>query len=178
MNISYPRIDDAMLIPFRAIDAQLKQHPDLLERAECPYPKAVRDFLSTRLANKPVDIKRNYDDDDLEAEIAELYSELKSAGFGSGVDAKDKAQVLKTYADLLTKMVALRERMMNVRYMGAFQKSVIEMLETVLTPGQRSDFIEKMGAYLNADLPVDRAAILGQGDLGDPAPSEGEGPGA
>lgn len=176
MNISYPRIDDAMLVPFRAIDAQLKKHPDLLSRPECPYPSSVKQFLAERLAKTETSgAKRHYDDDDLEAEIAELYSELKVAGLRvSGVDAKEKAQVMKTFADLLTKMVTLRERVVNIRHMSGFQKSVIEILETVLTPDQRGEFLERMHAYLSGQ----RTEVLGQGDLGDPAEAEGEGPAA
>jgi hypothetical protein len=176
MNLSYPRVDDAMLIPFRAIEAQLKKYPDFLDRSECPYPTAVREFLASRLGQSTEPIaKANYDDDDLASEIAELYSELKRAGFNAtGVDAKEKSQVLKTYADLLTKMVALRERVMNIRYMSSFQKTVIQILETLLTPAQRSEFVERMHAYLSDDRP----ALLGQGDFGDPFEAEGEGPGA
>jgi hypothetical protein len=180
MNISYPRIDDAALVPLRAVEAQLKKYPDYLDRRECPYSPAIRDFLRSRLGKaEAAPVKRHYDDDDLEAEIAELYSELKKAGFNlTGVDAKEKAQVMKTYADLLTKLVTLRQSVVNIRYMGLFQKAVLEVLETVLTADQRGEFITKMGTYLNADLPVDRAAVLGQGDLGDPASPESEGPGA
>lgn len=172
---TYPRIDDAMLVPFRAIEAHLKRDPTYLEKA--PYADSVRSFLAKRLGEQTAPERPEYDDDDLLGEISWLYNEVKRASSTTAsADPKDRFQMFKTASDQLTKLVSLRERQLNVRYMADFQRAVLELLESVITPGQRSDFIELMGKYI--DLQGDRTALLGQGDVSDPVEAEGEGPGA
>lgn len=148
----YPTITDATLVPLRAIDIQLKEFPDLLMRAECPYPPAIRLFLQ-RLAGGGAVASVVYSDDDTIQEVADLYTELKRVAFKAGQvaggDTKDQVGVLKTTADLLGKMVDLRAKAFSVRDMARFQKAVVEMLEAVCTPAQRTDFIDRMGAYQN-----------------------------
>jgi hypothetical protein len=174
MPIQYPRLDDATLIPFRAIEALLKQTPDLLQRDDCPYSASVREFLVTRLGKGEFK-KIDYSDDDLETEIADLYTELKRAGLSVTMsDPKDKIAMLKTASELLTKLVSLKERIQNVRQMGQFQRTVVELMERILTPAQRSNFVDSLGSYL--DLRNTRTSLLGQEHPGDPASSQGEGP--
>lgn len=150
----YPTITDATLVPIRAIEVQLKEFPDLLVRPECPYPPPIRTFLGRLLGEVREGLGGvEYSDDDTIQEISDLYTELKriafKAGQVSGGDTKDQMAVLKTSSDLLSKMVDLKAKAFSVRDMSRFQKAVVEMLEAVLTPPQRSDFIDRMGAYLD-----------------------------
>lgn len=153
---SYPTVTDSSLVPFRALELQMKQYPDLLTREDCPYPPSVKTFLAKVLNPQgvrelPVESgNTSMSDEDLESEIVLLYRDLQKASSQiTGIDPKDKAAFLKTTSDLLTKMVALRERQMNVRQMGKFQKTVVELLEGVMTPAQRTEFVEKMGQHVD-----------------------------
>lgn len=149
----YPSLTDASLVPFRALEAQLDTFPDLLSRPDCPYPNHIKAFLGQMLLEKGAKAPSvDYDDDDLLREISDLYTELKTQNTTlQTTDTKDKVALLKATADLLTRMVSLKERAMNIRDMGRFQRAVLELLEGVLTPAQTSEFIEKMGKYI--DLP-------------------------
>jgi len=148
----YPGVTDATLVPFRAIELQLKEFPDLLDRPECPYPPHIKAFLR-RLTGEPgtapVPVEA-FGEDDLLREITELYETLRRTSESVNTnDAKDKIAMLKTSADLLTRMVDLKGKALNQREMARFQKLVVEILETVITPAQRAEFIEKMGSHLN-----------------------------
>lgn len=149
----YPTITDATLVPFRAIEIQLKEIPDFLTRAECPYSPAVRLFLG-RLAEgdaAPVVAAAEMGDDTTIQEITDLYAELKRVAFVGGQvgrgDSKDQMAVIKTASDLLSKLVDLKSKAFSVRDMSRFQRAVVDMLEGVLTPAQRSEFIDRLGAY-------------------------------
>jgi hypothetical protein len=148
----YPTFSDASLVPFRAIDAQLKQYPDLLDRSDCPYPPHVKTLLR-RLVGEPGAApvpEQPLDDDDLVTETSTLYRSIKTAGETmKSSDPKDQMAIFKTSADLLSKLVTLREKAQSVRQMSQFQRAVIEVLEQVITPAQRSEFIEKLGKFIN-----------------------------
>lgn len=148
----YPPLTDVSLVPFRAIEAQLKQFPDLLDRPDCPYNPSVKSFLRRFAGETPIAIPEEgaMDDDDLVTETAALYRRIQTTSQSTqATDAKDQAQIFKILADLLGKLITLREKAMNVRSMSQFQRSVIEVLETVVTPAQRSEFIEKLGKHLD-----------------------------
>lgn len=148
---TFPTLTDAQLVPFRTLEIQLKQFPDLLDRQDCPYPPHIR-TLVRRLIGEHVGpiVDEPMDDDDLVQETVNLYREIQRASLNVNTsDPKDKMTIYKTSADLLTKLIALREKAVNMREMSNFQKSVIEVLESVLTPAQRSDFVEKLGKYTN-----------------------------
>lgn len=147
----YPTLTDAQLVPFRALEAQLGQFPDLLDRQDCPYPPHIR-TLVRRLIGEHVGpvVDEAMGDDDLVQETINLYREIQRASTNVNTsDPKDKMAIFKTSADLLTKLVALREKAVNIRQMSQFQKAVVEVLESVLEPAQRSDFVEKIGNYTN-----------------------------
>lgn len=146
--ITFPTITDATLVPFRALQVQLADDPLLFKRSDCPYPTHISAFLLDILDKKERRVSE-YSDNDLIQETIDLYDEVKRAGMSSGsVDPKDKMSILKTSADLLNKLVTLRERAMNVRDMSDFQRKVVECLEAVVTPAQRSEFLEKMEKYV------------------------------
>lgn len=150
---TYPTVTDASLVPFRALDVQLKTFPDLFDRPECPYPPHIRQFLSRLVAQQaPAAAPTGpMSEEDLETEIVTLYRDLQTASAQlTGVDPKDKAAFLKTIGDLLTKMVTLREKVINMRQMSDFQRRVVQVLEGVLEPHQRTEFIKILGDY--ADL--------------------------
>jgi hypothetical protein len=137
---SYPAITDAMLVPFRAIDVQ----PGCLDDPACPYPPAIKAFLK-RLIGDTTPIKA-FDDEDLEKEINDIYRQLQDVPVTT--DTKENIAMFKVRADLLTKMVSLKERAMNARDMARFQRTVVEVLDQIITPAQRNEFLEKLTPYV------------------------------
>ena len=139
---TYPKLNEASLIPFKALMLQLKDDPDLFSRSECPYEVGVKDFLAELLggAQEP----KSYDDDNLVHETIKLFEVAKEATQMTVADPKDRVAMVKNASDLLGKLIAMRQTAMNIRSMSQFQKTVIEVLEGVLEPHQRSEFIEKL----------------------------------
>lgn len=143
----YPTITEATLVPFRVLKIQMDKDPTLLHRAECPYSPTMKSFLLELLEREKGEVK-TYDDDDLFRETVELYDDVKKSSLGIGnADAKDKVAILKNTADLLTKLMDLRAKAMNIREMSRFQKVVLDCLDGVVTTDQRAEFIEKLGKY-------------------------------
>jgi CBS-domain-containing membrane protein len=144
-NLKYPNITDAMLIPFRAIEVQLDTAPDLLDRPECPYPAHVKALLKRLLggSDPPPKERKEFSNEDLELEIQDLYEELRNTTIKG--EAKEQIALVKTRADLLTRMVGLKERALNARDMARFQRTVITTIDAHLTPAQRSEFLEQLG---------------------------------
>lgn len=145
MSPRYPPISDTSLVPVRAVQALLKNHPDALDQQDCPYSPSIRAFLRELFAIRAEAVEV-YDDDELGIEIVRLYKEVQRMQASS--DPKEAAQIAKTKAGLLEKMLEMRERQINVRNMAKFQKVVVETMETILTPAQRSDFTEKLANVL------------------------------
>jgi len=144
---TYPTITDATLVPLRAIQLQLIEDPDFLNHDDCPYPTHIRDFLRV-FGGVQSEKRGSYSEDELIDDITDLYEELKTITRSvNNPDVKDKIALMKTAGDLLTRMVALKEKAVNMRSMSQFQRAVVEVLETVITPAQRSEFIEKLGKY-------------------------------
>jgi hypothetical protein len=154
----YPSIDDALLVPFRALQQQLVKTPDLLTRAECPYPPAIRAEL-TQLLQAPAPEAMDLDLEDidtLEGEISQLYRNVKafSAGMAQSKD-KDAINLYKTLTSLLEKIMEMRGSVLNMKNMSDFQRRVLEVLDNIVTPEQRAEFIEKLGSFAEG-LPHDR----------------------
>lgn len=148
----YPTITEATLTPFRAIEIQLRDTPDLLDRAECPYPPTTK-VLLRRLTDATVgmvgavkgDPLTIADEAALDDEIAALYRSVKvSSDTYVGTDVKDKMSLMKVSNDLLTKLVDLQAKRFNIRNMARMQRIVVEALEEHLSPGQRTEFITKL----------------------------------
>lgn len=153
-NPSYPTITEASLTPFRAIEVQLTTFPDLLDRAECPYPPLVKAMLRRLIGGEMVDTGTSSLSDaaerTLDDEIAAIYQSVRrEADHYSGSDPKDKMSFLKTSNDLLTKLVDLQSRRINIRNMALTQRAVVEAMEEFLTPAQRTQFIDKLGTFID-----------------------------
>lgn len=155
----YPPLDDLKMMPFRVIAAQFEKFPDLLDRPECPYAHGVKVMLRRlMIADKMGDLKdevaidglTDAASDALDREIASLYLTVKQDGERyTGADMKDKMAFMKTAHDLLSKLVDLQTKRMNIRNMAKMQKAVVEVMEEFLSPAQRTQFITKLKDYID-----------------------------
>lgn len=145
----FPTITTEMLVPFQALLAQLATDPKVLDQADCPYSNETKDFLK-RLAGFATSTGGNtaiaFTTEELEQEVSDLLRSAKEASANLGtIEAKDKMAVLKGQGQLLEKLIELRERMLNLKHMSAFKRVVIDVLDTVCTPAQRTEITTKLG---------------------------------
>jgi hypothetical protein len=151
MTLSYPPISDVTLVPIRTIDLLLKEHPDALSRPDCPYPAHIRTFLARildRKLEKVAVVEVEMDLEQLGIEISALYQDIRETLKVEIADPKDKVAVIKTGTEQLNRLIGLREKVMNLREMSEFQRAVMEVLEQVVTPAQRSEFVERLAKYV------------------------------
>lgn len=151
--MTYPPASSSSLTmtALRAIRLLLEKDPAYLDHPECPYNPELKAFLKDLF--KPVAAVRQmirYDDDNIFTEVCDMYDQVRESITNLGaVDAKERSQILKNATDLLTKLVTLREKQSGIRDQARFVKSVIELLEAVLTPAQRTEFLTHMEEYIN-----------------------------
>lgn len=152
--MTYPLLTTSTLsvTGLRAVRLLMEKSPDYLDQAGCPYGPELKSFLR-ELFKPTVTAPRKmirYDDDEIFTEVCDMYDQVRTSIDTLGaVDAKERSQILKNATDLLTKLVSLREKQSSIRDQGRFVKSVIELLEAVLTPAQRTEFLTRMGEYNN-----------------------------
>ena len=60
------------------------------------------------------------------------------------MDPNDQASMMKNQMGLFEKWVSLREKVLNLREMSEFQQIVIGFMDEVLTPTQRTDFMNRL----------------------------------
>lgn len=152
MQPYYPAIDDPLLTPFRALQAQLEQFPDLLTRAECPYTPEIREFLAALFAaevKSPLDDLDLEDLDNLEGQITDLYKRINRFSAGIEKNDKDALTFFRASAGLLEKMVSMRQAVFSAKNHSEFQTRIMDVMDNVLTAEQRSEFVEKLGKFAN-----------------------------
>lgn len=85
----------------------------------------------------------------LYTESKALYTKLKdeSSTF-AGMDTGEKAQYFRVATSLLDKLITYQERTLNLKQIHDFQMTVMEVMEEVLTPTQRTEVMEKLQAAI------------------------------
>lgn len=154
----YPPLSEATLTPFRAIEIQLQNDPDFLDRPECPYPPMIKAMLR-RLAGGQMAVATGTEDaqalvdaglEGLDIEIAKLFLQVKQdINTYTGSDPKDKMAFTRTAQDLLSKIVDMQAKRYNVRNFARAQAIMVEVLEEFLTPAQRTTFLTKLESLNN-----------------------------
>lgn len=147
----YPPITATNLAPFRALKALLDKDPAYLDKPECPYEPDVKAFVRQMLGSALISPTIALETpDDLEDQLETVYSDLMAFKKDlAKADSNEKIQWAKAVVGILDRIIAMKERVHNVKNYSDFQKRVIELLEVTMEPAQRSDFVERLGKYLH-----------------------------
>lgn len=149
----YPNIpEDAVKNLVVALKLAAEQS-DYLTNQECPYGHVVGNFIQSKLGSAPAPPPTKgavsaSEVLDLEVELIQTYNNMKDEK-PSKEDAASLQGFYRTRTSLLTKMVELQERVKNQKSIGEFYSVVLNILEEIATPTQRTIFAEKLGAFLN-----------------------------
>lgn len=142
----YPTLTGTDMTPFRVLKSQLALDPDYLSRPDCPYPQVLKAELAELLTGRVKAVRKLDDADDLLIELTGVYDSLKEMGEQIGtIDAKDKIQWMKAQVSVLERLTELMSRVVNMRQMSRFRRVVLELLDNILEPAQRTLFVEKLG---------------------------------
>lgn len=165
----FPPLPDDLDWSLNLIRTHLKENPDYLLDPDCPYPEALRTVLEDLMGeNEPPagagGVAGGWDDgemvpegeakwDWLERESASLLRELTEAK--NGLDVRDNAEKMAYFrvaTALLEKIVAIQERVLNLKHIGRFHQTVLGVMEDVLEPDQRTTVMERLRESLRIDV--------------------------
>lgn len=142
MNTHYPSVDLAVLQRISLIRRLASENPSFFE--DSPYDEAVKAWFAAPLV-APVQASGDYPDlADADVEAEELLKHLKSLKNSLPNDTADQLAWVRAAATLLDKIVTVKERANSVKRMQEFEKLVIDTLQDVMTPEQRTVFQNRM----------------------------------
>lgn len=127
-----PALDEKMIWTLEVIARGLAADGTYLDGAD--YPEEVLALLSGRGAAGIVD-EAVVEGLDVPEEIEKMFRDLKKVrdGFATS-DSAEKIAYFRLAISLLEKLVALKERSLNVRRIGQFHSLVLQVLEENLEP--------------------------------------------
>jgi len=119
---------------------KVKLQPELLESDQLPpeFVRAIKPLIQVKKAT-------NQTIEDLATEIQQLYTELnefKPLFTGGEEDRDAQQQYLKLKAALISKLVDLKERTVNLRTLKSFQDKVLLAVDKVMDAEQRTEFMK------------------------------------
>jgi len=163
MNV-FPDITDTKILPFKLISGILLDDPNALDRADCPYSSNVKVFLKSlfvkRDEQKASEMNpTNLSELALETIEGEGYEELENIDLKLKTliatldkvqknlkisETNEQIQVAKAQAQLLDRLLAMRERVLNMKNMAFYTETVLELIEEHLSPDQRTSIINRL----------------------------------
>lgn len=154
MTFHYPKLDQETLKNLNVVQKIAKAHPSYFITS--PYSSEIQRlitewFLAPKVAiSKTVETGKSAVEDDREPwvmlyeETRDLYSNLKNTEIMEDTNTSEKMAYFRTATSLLEKLVSLQERSLGLKEVGEFQHKVMDILETVMTPAQRTQVMEKL----------------------------------
>ena len=145
----YPPLDAGSVTAVRAAVSQARRHADWLVSPGCPYDQATRLGLTELLralppaSSAPEEPQAPVDDADryttLEGDANSMLRELRELLTQIGKEeVKERLAGYKVATTLMEKLIDLGERASTLRDMSQFQRGVLKVFDTVLTPAQRT----------------------------------------
>lgn len=163
--MSYPTLDLNAVMNLLPIREQLSADPEFLDKPDCPYGADIRAALKTlfppdtevkataKSGRKGGKGKNEISEEQaavIEAEATALLQELKDLKppAGKGFDHDTKISIIKAKTALIEKVVNIQERFFNIRKVSTFMKTVINILDKMVEPDKRNDFLKELEPYL------------------------------
>lgn len=88
------------------------------------------------------------DNDEVAKEIEDIRRELQQLKIDAkGLQTSDKIQIIKTRAGLVEKLVAMSERIFNLKRMSLFQSTVLGILDDLMPEDRRKDFLKRIQPF-------------------------------
>ena len=153
MSFYYPKLDDTTIKNLRVVKQLMVVHPGYFLDPLCPYSKDVEETLTEWFIEKksslsqPVVVKADDEAspwDMLYKESKTLFENLKQVEFSQQGETSEKMAYFRTATSLLEKLVSLQERALGLKEVGDFHRTVMDIMENVLTPTQRTDVMDQL----------------------------------
>lgn len=155
MTFYYPPLDETTIKNLEIVRQLVQAHPGYF--LEAPYSQATEGLLTTwfleqrralgsvsDLPDVPVPVDNRDPWEMLYEESKALFLQLKTVSARSEGDTNERMQYFRTATALLEKMVSLQERAHSLKEIGDFQRMVLSVMDSVLTPTQRTSVMEQL----------------------------------
>jgi hypothetical protein len=156
----FPPIPSDLHLALGMICDHLEEDPQALLDEDCTYSHencAALMRLRGEVVTRPLlaqpddgtyaatDMIENVGSLDLEAQFNTMLKELQSTGSHLGDStSSEKIQYFKAATQLLAKLLEMKERAGGLRRIGLFYTAVMDVMETVLTPDQRTAVMDRL----------------------------------
>lgn len=147
MSFFYPELDTSTLKNVEIVRQLVQKHPSYF--LESPYGSEAETLLTKWFkrarsdTDGGVEAERSFDG--LIAELEFIFSDLKTARPPDS--SEEKIAYIKTSTLVLERIVGLQERAFNVKQVSDFQRAVMQIMDEVMTPTQRTVIMDKMAAF-------------------------------
>jgi hypothetical protein len=144
----YPELDQGMMTALTAIRMNIAEDPEYL--ANAPYEDRVKTQLQQLFTKREAGEAMSLSDDDIAAEIEELFNSLKDYANdvkGADTDLKDKAAFFRVATALTEKILAQRERAVRLKEWRAFVDKIVVLFED-LEPDLRTRFMDEISEFI------------------------------
>lgn len=147
MPRTYPSLDIPALKTARIVARLAGEDQDYFDDPACPYPIDVIEFFrgipnarATRVKSVPVELQS------LDVEVEELLKQLKSLqqSFDNQTSNKEHLEYIKAATSLLGKLTELKEKSAHISDVDEFKRTVLGILADVMTPEQRTAFMDRL----------------------------------
>ncbi len=169
----YPNIRPEAVMTMNIVVMNIEQDPSYLDRAECPYPKEVKDFFRKKI--EVIKGKRpkvsgsgsnegEGEGDDggngglfegkdelivLDTQIIQLIEDLEDFSQKLDVgDVSEKMAYFRTKTALIEKLVTMRERISNLKEINDFRLTLLSFMNEICTKDQITELMHRLDGIL------------------------------
>lgn len=138
----FPTLNDGVFTAIRQIQRLVAADPNYFKADDCTYPPDFIKLFSpiAAVASVPLaDIELG----DFEVEAEELLKYVKGLK-PTGDVAKDGIDYTRAMTSLLEKLLSIKERAAKLKDVAEFEAKVVEFLQDILTPEQRTLFMDRV----------------------------------
>lgn len=138
----YPDLNQQLDIALHLMGEEI----DYLSQSDCPYSVGTKSSM-TKMATivAAVTIEPTDKWAKLERETQDLYDDLKDSKENLSIeDHAERMSYFRTATSLLDKLVGLQERAVGLKAIGNFHQTVLDIMEDVLDPGQRTEVMARL----------------------------------
>lgn len=175
MDNNYPTLRLGVLQGIATLKAACDAEPGYLRKPACPYDNDTVKLLEKVFkplevvvekevyiekptkgkVGRPKKAKELSDSDaaEVEAEAKEMLKELRQLdktieGEIKQLDTKTRLDILKVRANLMEKLVSIRERFTSARKVAEFQQIVVGILDDLVEESKRDEMLKRLEEFL------------------------------
>ncbi len=153
----YPKITEDSVLTMTLVRQNLENDPKYLDHKDCPYSDVIKKFFRVGivpLQAETTDIFADGNDlETVEQQIKLVLSDLGAmAAQMIGADTNERLNYLRIKTPLLEKLIAMQERIFNLKELAQFRTTVLNGLEEICDKDQITRFMRHLDGILGVEI--------------------------